>query len=287
MFLGCGIYLTTFIIHKVFHLRKRGLIHSPHRGLNCAGLSREVRNVEQSSGGRCRCGYMLFYRSRVVQPYPFRRNIMWLTQRNLTHNVMFYSVCATSRKIHISPAENGRVLCDDNVHGSKPEKVQQRACVGATRDCVWIADTRAATTHSDSGTTSVQPECSLYRFPFCSFSHFSTSSPSLSFLLSFPPRAYTRKIALFLYNAHIRRSYCNLVQSRFRVIGEEKYFHGCGAPTRERGKVLSLSLIPYLFLSSSLSLGKSSSEPKITRSHKFTVKNGIVLPRFSFFFVSV
>jgi len=73
-FLGCGICLTTFIIHKVFHLQKRGLIHPFHRGLNCAGLSREVRNVEQSSGGRCR-GYMLFSRSGVVQPYLFRRNI--------------------------------------------------------------------------------------------------------------------------------------------------------------------------------------------------------------------
>lgn len=71
--------------------------------------------------------------------------------------------------------------------------------------------------------------------------------------LSFPPflsssllscaRANTAKIALFLYNAHIRRSYCNLVRSRFRVIGEEKYFHGCGAPTRERGRAG-----PLLFL---------------------------------------
>jgi len=154
--------------------------------------------------------------------------------------------------------EDGRVLCDDNVHGSKPGrdslgKVQRRACVGATRDCVWIVDTRAAATHSDSGTTSMQPECSLYRFPFCSFSHFSTSSPSVPFLLSFPPRAYTRKIALFLYNAHIRRSYCNLVQSRFRVIGEEKYFHGCGAPTRECGRVLSLSLSFHISFSLHLS----------------------------------
>jgi len=82
-FLGCGIYLTTFIIHKVFLLQKRGVIYPPYHSLNCAGLSPEVRNVEQSFGGRC--GYMLFSRSGVVQPYPFRRNIMWLTQCNLTH----------------------------------------------------------------------------------------------------------------------------------------------------------------------------------------------------------
>lgn len=69
------------------------------------------------------------------------------------------------------------------------------------------------------------------------------------------------KIALFLYNAHIRRSYCNLVRSRFRVIGEEKYFHGCGAPTRKRW-----------LLSQSLFLSKIFLEAKITRSHKFTVK---------------
>lgn len=43
------------------------------------------------------------------------------------------------------------------------------------------------------------------------------------------------KITLFLYNAHIHRSYCNLVRSRFRVIGGEKYFHRCGTP-RTKGK---------------------------------------------------
>ena len=37
-----------------------------------------------------------------------------------------------------------------------------------------------------------------------------------------PPIRGLVKITLFLYNAHIRRSYCNLVRSRFRVIGREK-----------------------------------------------------------------
>lgn len=44
------------------------------------------------------------------------------------------------------------------------------------------------------------------------------------------------KITLFLYNAHIHRSYCNLVRSRFRVIGGKKYFHGCGTPAAEAKK---------------------------------------------------
>lgn len=83
-----------------------------------------------------------------------------------------------------------------------------------------------------------------------------SSSLSLFFFSLLSPRAYTAKIALFLYNAHIRRSYCNLVRSRFRVIGEEKYFHGYGAPTKERERVLSLlshlSLSLPLFLSFSL-----------------------------------
>ena len=44
------------------------------------------------------------------------------------------------------------------------------------------------------------------------------------------------KITLFLYNAHIHRSYCNLVRSRSRVIGGKKYFHGCGTPAVEAKK---------------------------------------------------
>lgn len=144
-----------------------------------------------------------------------------------THSITLHSACATSRKIHISFARGRRALCNG--------KPRSREGPFTSED----AGTRATATCRNPETT-VQLECSLYRFPFCSLSHFSTlilsvpSSLSLSLFCPFSPLANMAKIALFLYNAHIRRSYCNLVRSRFRVIGEEKYFHGCGAPTRKR-----------------------------------------------------
>lgn len=102
-------------------------------------------------------------------------------------------------------------------------------------------------------------------FPILLFFRIFLSSRSLFLSFTpFPPRAYTVKIALFLYNAHIRRSYCNLVRSCFRVIGEEKYFHGCEAPTRKRRRVLSL--LPHLFFS--LSLALSISLENLPRSRK-------------------
>lgn len=72
------------------------------------------------------------------------------------------------------------------------------------------------------------------------------------------------KITLFLYNAHIHRSYCNLVRSRFRVIGGEKYFHRCGTP-RTEGKRKKDRKREWL-------VSRKSFRAKITRRYKFTVK---------------
>lgn len=138
-----------------------------------------------------------------------------------------------------------KATCAPRNRGLASEKVQRRARVYGSsrcgaRDCVWIVDTRAAATRNDSGTTATW----MLSLPFpilLSFAFFHSFTFSfLSSLFTSSERAYAAKIALFLYNAHIRRSYCNLVRSRFRVIGEEKYFHGCGAPTREREREFSL-----------------------------------------------
>lgn len=73
-----------------------------------------------------------------------------------------------------------------------------------------------------------------FLFPPNPLFYMSPVQPSSFFSLSLERNALQAKIALFLYNAHARRSYCNLVRSRFRVIGAKKYFHGCGTPNDAR-----------------------------------------------------
>jgi len=155
-----------------------------------------------------------------AQPYLSRCNAMWRNARR--RNATFHSARATNRKIHF-------------IRRGETSSLGVARVSRSWRGCVCISR--------------VAPRAGIFLLPFSILLPLRSSlSLSLSLSLSFSfslsllvsPLA---KIALFLYNARIRWSYCNLVRSRFRVIGEEKYFHGCGAPRekeRERERALPL-----------------------------------------------
>lgn len=241
-------------------------MHSSRRDETARGVGiHEVRinnNVERDRSTQgCRCGYMPFsVRSGLART---GRNPSDVTQcdATATHNITGRSILCVQRA--------GRSI----FHSPGVEELF------ATATCAHPRSRGGPHTSENLGTRATATRGksrdnlnALFTVShFAPFRIFPPSSPpipsflSLSFALHLANMA---KIALFLYNAHIRRSYCNLVRSRFRVIGEEKYFHGCGTPTRKRwSSSLSFSSLclssipPEIFL-----------EAKITRSHKFTVK---------------
>jgi len=154
----------------------------------------------------------------------------------------------------------------------------------------------------------VAPRAGIFLLPFSIFLPLSFPLPLSSLSLSLSLSLFLlftfvsllvsplAKIALFLYNARIRRSYCNLVRSRFRVIGEEKYFHGCGAPTkgqRERERERERELFPFTLppsFGSHLRLAACSRKSFAERKSRAPINSPLERnhsPRFTSPFVSV
>lgn len=130
------------------------------------------------------------------------------------------------------------------------------------------AGTRATTTRSNLETTPVQLECSLYRFPFCSPSHFSTlilstrSSRSFSLLSPFPPLSRTWRRLRYFFIMHTFAGAIAISFGLVSALSARKSIFTVAEHQRESVGLLSQSLF----------LSKIFLEAKITRSHKFTVK---------------
>lgn len=119
----------------------------------------------------------------------------------------------------------------------------------------------------------MQPECSLYRFPFCSLSHFSTPphplSLSLFFLRSFL-RAPTRRRLRYFFIMHTFAGAIAISFGLVSALSARKSIFTVAEHQRKNVREFPL-FVPSLSLFLLLSR-KSSSQSKITRSHKFTVK---------------
>jgi len=158
-----------------------------------------IINAARSCSGGRRCGCVPFLpRDRGGRRNPISPDV---TRCDATRDVTLHSARATKQKIHFTQRGETSSLGVTRARFSKPRRARAGIFLLPFPILLPLA------------------------FPLPLFLFFTFVS-----LLVSPPA----KIALFLYNARIRRSYCNLVRSRFRVIGEEKYFHGCGAPTERQ-----------------------------------------------------
>jgi len=209
---------------------------------------------------------------------------MW---RNARRNATFHSARATKQKIHFTHRGETSSLGVTRARARALLEAEEgarasRASRSARRNISFTVFHFSSSLISPSAFLSLSLSLSLSLFLLFTF---------VSLLVS--PLA---KIALFLYNARIRRSYCNLVRSRFRVIGEEKYFHGCGAPTkgqRERERERERELFPFTLppsFGSHLRLAACSRKSFAERKSRAPINSPLERnhsPRFTSPFVSV